>query len=480
MASQWNLASFATLGALLVFPLAACSQQTTSPADRVAERDILRSKATTRALEYRFTAEDEKLLDEIQRACFLYFWREVGSPAALVKDRMKGPVASIAAVGFQLSSLPIGVERKWITRAEGEKRAATVLRSLLERSDNRKWGMYLHFPDLNTGGLSTAGYLTEASTVDTALLLAGAIPAAEYFGGEVAKLVDRMLGEADWKRYAVAPEGYIAMAWQPTDGKGGLDGPGDFTKWHWWVASDEERIVYFLAVGAPDAQHAVPPETYYKLKRTLGRHGDMDPFVLSWPGCMFTYFFAHCWIDDRSLGADDPRRLGVEGPRVDWFENSRRAALTHRARCIELGGKFKTPSAERWGMAPCAGRDGYMVPEVKPNLSGSEQLFEGTITPYAAGSCLPFTPAESLAALRAFRDLKAADGSPLVWREPEKGGYGFIDSFNLDQNYAHDDYIGIDQGPMLLAIENARTGLIWKLFMQSATAKRAVERLKLK
>lgn len=452
--------------------------QSAPPASQGAPVDVLRSAATTRALETRFTAADEKLLDEVQHACFLYFWKEVGSPAALAKDRLKGPVASIAAVGFQLSALPIGVERKWITRAQGERRARTVLQSLLDRSDNRKWGMYLHFPDLNTGGFSTSGYQCEASTVDTALLLAGAIPAAEYFGGDVAKLVDRMLGEADWKRFAVSAEGYIAMAWQPTDQKAGLDAPGEFTRWNWWTASAEERLVYFLAVGAPIAEHAVVPEIYYKLKRTLGRHDDLAPFVVSWPGCLFTYFFAHCWIDYRGFEADNPASFHETGPRVDWVENSRRAALTQRQRCIEFGARFKTPSAQRWGMSPCAGRDGYMVPEVRPNLSGNDEIFEGTIAPYAAASCIMFTPVESLAAIRAFRDLRAADGTPLVWRDPSKGGYGFVDSFNLDQNYAHDDYLGIDQGPMLLAIENARTGLIWKLFMRSATAQRSVERLK--
>ena len=91
-----------------------------------------------------------------------------------------------------------------------------------------------------------------------------------------------------------------------------------------------------------------------------------------------------------------------------------------------------------------------------------------------------FTPAESLAAMRAFRALNDNEGAPLVWRDPKGGGYGFLDSFNLDQHFACNDYVGIDVGPMLLAIENARTGLIWKLFMQSDTVQRAVTRLRLK
>lgn len=441
--------------------------------------DILRTAETTAALEYRFTAEDEKLLEETQFACFQYFWKEVGEPAKLAKDRMRGPVASIAAVGFQLSSLPIGVERKWITRAQGEERALTVLRALTSRSDNKKWGMYMHFPDMNTGGPSHHGYMTEASTVDTALLLAGAIPSAEYFGGEVRTLVDRMIGEAEWKRYATAPGGFITMAWQPEQGAATLDGPGSFHKYCWERASDEERLIYLLAIASPVETHAVPPEMYYKLARPIKRHKDMPPFVVSWPGNLFTYFFSHCWIDYRNLGADDPRAFGVDGPRVDWVENSRRAALTHRQRCIEFGARYKTPSAERWGMSACASREGYIVPETRPNLRDEDNIHEGTIAPYAAGSCIIFTPKESMAALRAFRELKGEDGKRFAWRDPKDGGYGLVDSFNLDQKYAHDDWLGIDQGPLLLAIENSRTGLIWKLFMRNEHVQRGLSRLRL-
>jgi len=439
---------------------------------------ILRTPQTEAAIRQPLTAADEALLEEVQRASFLYFWKEVGSPACLVKDRMKAPVASIAAVGFQLASLPIGVERGWITREQGRERAETVLGALLEREDNKKFGVYLHYPDMHTGGLSHAGFEIVASTVDHALFLAGAMVAGEYFGERVAALVERLNAETNWKAYAVGPNGLLSMGWKPDD-PGRLDGPGKFLDFHWWVASDEERLIYFLAAGAPRAEHAVEPELYYRLQRLVRRHTDMPPYVVSWPGTLFTYFFSHCYIDYRSLGADDPGLFGVDAPRVDWFENSRRAVLTHRQRCIEQAGRFKTLAAERWGLSACAARDGYIVPEVRPNIRDHDEWFEGTVAPYAAVSSIMFAPQESLAALRAFRGLKGADGKPLVWRDPGEGGYGFVDSFNLDQNFACDDYVGIDQGPLLLAIENVRSGLIWKLFMRHAVARRAVERLRL-
>ncbi len=440
---------------------------------------ILRSPETKAALEYRFTAADEALLDEVQHACFLYFWNEVSTPAKLVKDRKKAPVSSIAAVGFQLSSLPIGVERRWITRQEGQDRARTILRSLVERDDNKKFGVYLHYPDLNTGGLSREGFEILASTVDHALFVAGAIPAARYFGGEVASLVDRLIAETNWNAYAATPSGFLSMGWKPDD-PGDLAGTGKFLDWRWHDASDEERLIYFLAVGSPNPEHAVTPGLYYRLERTVKRHRDMAPYVVSWPGALFTYFFSHCWIDYRSLGADDPRRFGIDAPRVDWFENSRRAVLTHRQRCIEQAARFKTLAPDRWGLSACSARDGYIVPEVRPNIRDSDAWFEGTIAPYAAVSAIMLTPEESLAAIRAFRTLQDAEGKPLVWRDPRQGGYGFVDSFNLDQNFVCDDYVGIDQGPMLLAIENARTGLVWKFFMQHEAVQRALKRLGLR
>lgn len=455
------------------------------PAQEAAERpaaasvaaDILPDAATRAARNHKLAPLDDALLEEIQRACFAYFWKEVGEPSKLAKDRMKGPTSSIAAVGFQLSALPIGVERGWISRAQGHQRAETILRSLLGRQDNKRFGVYLHFPDLHTGGLSRDGYEIVASTVDHALLLAGAITAAAYFDGEVAALGERMIDGTNWKPFATGDGGTLSMGWRPAD-PAKLDGPGEFLKHHWWINSDEERLVYLMAQMPEDAAHRIPPETYYRLKRDIRRHDDLRPFAVSWPGTLFTYFFSHCWIDFASLGPDDPKAFGGNPPRVDWFENSRRAALTHRARCIEQMGRFKSLAENRWGLSACAARDGYIVPEIRPNVSGNENWHAGTVAPYAAGSCIMFTPTESIACLRALRELTDSAGRPLVWRDPGGGGYGFVDSFNLDQNYAHEDYVGIDQGPLLLAIENVRSGLIWKLFMGHAGVKRAMARLR--
>ncbi len=449
------------------------------PQDHVA---ILRSRETQQATEYAFSAADEQLLEAIQRGSFQYLWNEVHPQSGLVRDRRRVEVCSLAGVGFQLSALPIGVERGWITRDEGRDRALTVLRTLTGRDDNRKFGVFLHFVDLETGGILKGRRSESASTIDHSLFLAGALPAAEYFGGEVAELINSIVDATNWKAFDVSKRGLISMGWRPEQGD--VNGPGDFLPHDWHFASDEELLVYFLAAGAPRAEFAGEPRDYYRLQRHIKREGDRKPFAASWNGSMFTYFFAHCWIDYRSLAADDPSKFGVDNPRVDWFENSRRATLTHRQRSIDAADRFATLSEDRWGFAPCMGlnakgESSYLVQSLRPNIADEDVWHGGTVAPYAAGSAIMFAPAESMAALRAFRELEDEHGKPFVWRDPAAGGYAFADSFNLDQQHASDDNVAIDVGPMLVAIENVRTGLIWRLFMQHPVAKRAVAALQL-
>ena len=454
-----------------------------SPWHARAETSIKATAKSLAAWKYHLSSEDEALLDKIQRGCFQYFWKEVGTPAMLAKDKTSDTICSTAAVGFQLSSIPIGVERGWITRADGERRALTVLRTLVERKDNKKLGIYLHFIDSGTGGLpdfSKTKYRYEltASTVDHALLQAGAMTAASYFHGEVARLANEIMREADWLALFDEKAGYLSMGWRATTERG-VDGPCEIHPNLWEWCSDEERLIYFLAVGSPDEKHALEPATYYSLQRIVKHHAEMPPYVVSWNGSLFTYFFAHCWIDYRHLAADDPGAFAISGPSIDWFENSRRAALTQRARCVEASRQFPTLGENRWGLAPCAFRDKYLVHQVRPNIDDKDDWQNGVVPPYAAGSAIMFAPAESIAALREYKSLAGPDGKPLAWRDPDRGGYAFVDSFSLDPAFGQDENLGIDVGPLLLAIENVRTGLIWKLFMENDAAKRATKRLRL-
>src|SRR5262245_26650667 len=248
----------------------------------LADDAIVASKESAATWEYRFSPEDEVLLNDVEHGCFEYLWKEVGSPAKLAKDKTSDTICSTAAVGFQLSSLPIGIKRGWITQAEGKERALTVLRALVERKDNKKFGIYLHFIDSDNGGLPDFSktkyhYELTASTVDHALLQAGAMTAASYFGGEVARLADKLAADADWRAMFDEKAGYLSMGWQAESDRG-VDGPGKLHANHWEWCSDEERLIYFVAVGSPDAKHALEPASYYRLKRVVKRHADMPPY----------------------------------------------------------------------------------------------------------------------------------------------------------------------------------------------------------
>lgn len=433
--------------------------------------------------QYEFSQEEEQLLDDVQRGCFNYLWNEVGVPGRLAKDRRTTAVASLAGVGFQLSSLPIGIERGWITREQGEQRALKILRTLRDAPGNRRHGIFLHFVNADNGEIFPP-FKNEISTVDHSLFLAGALPAASYFKGEVAQIVNDIAMKTEWREFQRSDTGLLAFAWH-LDESGDVLGDGKFSDHEWHLATDEERLIYFIAAGTPNPDQVLEPSSYYKLERHVGRYKDMEPFVMSWNGLLFTYFFSHCYIDYRSMGADDPAQFGGTGPRVDWFENSRRATLAHRQACIDYQDQYKTVAEDRWGLSPCMGQAGdearwdYIVQEIKPNIRNHDDLRGGTVAPYAAGSSIMFTPRESIEALKAFKELKREDGKPLVWRDPQEGAYAYADSFNLDQQVACDDNVAIDVGPMLLAIENVRTGLIWKLFMEHDISRRTCERLKL-
>ena len=208
---------------LMVVAVAAGARGEQATSERNEVHRIERSETPA----YDFSPEEEQLLDAVQRGCFNYLWNEVGTPGCLAKDRRTTEVASLAGVGFQLSSLPIGVERGWITRDEGKSAALTVLRTLRDVPGNRRDGVFLHFVNADTGELFPP-YNNEISTVDHTLFLAGAMTAASYFGDEVAEIVDDLAAETNWKAFQ-AESGLLKLCLEAgaeyrCDGPGEIDG----------------------------------------------------------------------------------------------------------------------------------------------------------------------------------------------------------------------------------------------------------------
>lgn len=446
---------------------------------------------------------DAQLLDEIQRGSFRLFWDAVSPDTGMVYDRTSSDVVSVAGVGFQLAALPIGVERGWITRAEGMRRALQILRSLEAEPSNRKAGLFYHFLEPHDASPRRVGAELVVSTIDSAVLFSGMLCAGMYFEGEVREIADRLYADADWTFFLQdpgpdAPPGeFVSLGWRPSE-DAEPTGPGALIPYSWIDSGDEHRLVTFMGIAAPNPEHRLPPQTYFNLRRQLGQHelvGEMVWFPYS--GALFTAFFAHCFIDYAHMGTDNPGEL-TDLPRspVDWWENSRRIVQLHRARARENPENLPTLGEHAWGLTACDGPDGYLVPGVYPErldqpelepgrdystYRPSPQWGGGTVAPYGAGASVMFDLEGALEALRFYRGLTRADGAPLVWRDPAAGGYGFADSFNLggpgEAPWVAADDVAIDHGPMLLGIENARSGLLWKLFSSHPSVRAGERRL---
>ncbi len=452
---------------------------------------------------FAFSDEDAALLDEIQRASFAFFWEAVSPETGMVYDRTSSDVISVAGVGFQLSALPIGVERGWITREQGERRALLILRALEREPSNRKAGLFYHFLEPHDASPRRVGAELVVSTIDSAVLFAGMITVGEYFGGETREIGRRLVRQADWSIFlqetgSGLEGGYVSLGWRPASDEDPT-GDGSLIEYSWIDSGDEHRLVTFMGVCAPDEGHRIPARRYYALRRQLGAHEATGPLVwFPYSGALFTSFFAHCWIDYASLGTDDPGARGVPSRcRVDWWENSRRHVNLHRARALENPRGLPTLGEHAWGLSACDGPGGYLVAGVFPDaapMPGAvadrdystyeppDRTGDGTVPPYAAGASIMFEPAAAVAALRFYKGLRDADGEPLVWREPGAGGYGLADAFNLGvegQPWVAEDDVAIDHGPMLLGIENARTGLVWRLFGRDRSIREGLGRLRL-
>lgn len=464
---------------------------------------VIAAKPGTPRPPFAFTPQDDRFLNEIQEATFGFLWNAADPKTGMVVDRSSVTFASVAGVGFQLAAIPAAVERGWITREQGEQRSLQIVRALEANPTNRKYGMFYHFLKAETAGPVD---MDVVSTVDTALLFAGMIVAASYFGGEVDATCTRLISDAQWPKFQLNTprenepflKGFLSLGWRPTDPKNPT-GDGELLPFAWVDSGDEHRLIYFVAQMSDLDVNRVPAADYYRLRRALGvyKGSDVHSFF-PWSGALFANFFAHVFMDYAAMGVDDPAANGVpRRARIDWWENSRRAVQLHREKALTHAGKIPTLGENAWGLTANDAADGYQVPGVFPDriqfadevpefdvstYTPTDKLGGGNVAPYGAGSAILFDPVAAIAALRSYRELRDANGQPLVWRpigHAPGDEYGFRDSFNLGTGWVAPDYVAIDQGPLFLAIENARTGLTWDLFHRHPLTKQAMRRLNL-
>jgi len=403
---------------------------------------------------------DADMLMDLQRESLEYFLQERTPSHELIRDKTeKESPASISAIGFGLAALTVGVERNFVTRSEAIARTLKILRFFWQSPQNRQAnatgykGFFYHFLDMETG--ERAGDC-ELSTMDTSLFLAGALTAGMYFERdtadeqEIRRLADQLYRRVDW-RWAQNRTARVTHGWKPERG---------FLK-NRWEGYNESLLLYILGLGSPT--HPLPPASYAAFISTARWKKIYDQEFI-YAGPLFIYQFPHVWIDFRQIQDAFMREKGC-----DYFENSRRATLVQQQYAIRNPHQFAGDRECCWGITAS---DGPGPATLK--IDGIKRRFydytargvpfgpdDGTIAPWAAVASLPFAPEIVLPTIRHFHALKVKKSNP----------YGFKATFNMTFpsdstnlcGWISPHHYGINQGPIILMIENFSSGLLWQL-----------------
>jgi hypothetical protein len=424
--------------------------------------------ATTRSM------TDDELLTMLQEACFRYYWEGAHSGSGMIRENLPGNdrIVATGASGFGIMALVVGAERGFITREQGVERLNQIT-TFLEKAP-RYHGAWSHFMDGKTGESLPVFDVIDSGgdLVETSFLIQGLLAARQYFNRStpqetaLAKRITHLWETVEWDWYRKSQDG-DALFWHWTP------------EWSWFInhrltGFNETMIVYLLAIASPT--HGVAPELYYT--GWAGQSEAAGLYRKGWSGSSEgehyangtkyyeikldvgvgsggSLFFAHY-----SYLGFDPHSL--TDLYTNYFENNRNLALINRAYSINNPGKHKAYGADAWGLTASDGPRGY-VPEA-PDVQDDK----GTLAPTGALASFPYTPEASMAAFKHFyRDL-----GDRVW-----GIYGPIDAYNLDEDWWSPIYMGLNQAPITVMVENYRTGLLWKLFQSNPEIQTMLKKL---
>ena len=424
-------------------------------------------------INYHLSNDDVKLLDSIQYRSFHYFINESNPENGLVKDRSASwAPASIAAIGFALPSYAVGVERNWISRNEAAKITLNTLKFFLysvQSADTNATGykgFYYHFLRMNSG---TREWNCELSSIDTGLLMMGIIFARNYYNlntdteNEIRLLAEKLLDRIEWNFLEMPSSGEnantISMGWTPEKGMHFMG----------WSGYNEALFLYILAAGSGMKNINGAYNSWLSTYDWRTPYPELSH--VAFPP-LFGHQFAHTFIDFRGLVDKYMKEKGI-----DYFENSRRATLVQRLYAIDNPHNWIGYDSLCWGVTASDGPtekynfdDKKFIGYAGRGTSGPDLNYfdDGTIAPYAALSSIVFAPEIVFPTIRNINE-KYGKG---LW-----GPYGYFDSFNPTLNWFNKEYIGIDQGPLLLMIENFRTGLVWNYVMQDTVIQNGLTKL---
>lgn len=424
-------------------------------------------------------AQDNKdeFLEDLKKRTFNFFWEQVDKQTWQIPDRYPTRnFTSIAATGFGLPSYIVGIENGYISRKAGAERTLKTLEWMwnAEQSADSAGasgykGFFYHFLTYNNGVRYKDN---ELSTIDTGLLMAGILTAQSYYTGDnanerrIRRLADSLYRRVEWD-WAMNGNEYMSMGWRPE--RGFIDAQ--------WKGYNEAMVLLIMAMGSPT--HAIHDTAWQSWCKTY-EWADFQGYEHVNFSPLFGHQYSHMFIDFRDIQDAYMREKGI-----DYFENSRRATLSNKAYCVDNPRGFSGYSEDIWGLTASDGPGnetqvingdtiqfwGYMA----RGASSRHIRDDGTIVPTAAGGSIPFAPK---ACINALYTMKQRFGNNLYQE------YGFKDAFNLtyktgneqQENWFNKDYIAIDQGPILIQLENYQTGLIWDILKNNKYIVRGLKR----
>jgi hypothetical protein len=388
-----------------------------------------------------YQGSDEKLLDEIQRTSFDFFWFEASAKTGQVKDRALAngndtrDFSSIAATGFGLTSLCIGDHRGFGASGEILARVRNTLR-FLANDLQHEHGFYYHFIHMETG---QRWEKCELSSIDTALLLCGVLTARQYFADqEIKDLATKIYERVDWP-WMLNGGSTLSMGWTPESG---------FLKAR-WEHYCELMMIYLLGIGSPT--HPLSPETWKAWTRPVIKYQGIE--YISGNDPIFTHQYSQAWYDFRKK----------RDAYTNYFENSVKATKAHKLFCLSLHDRFPDYSEDLWGISASDYEKGYTAWGGPP----PQGPIDGSIVPCATGGSLAFLFDDCIRVLRNIRG---------PWGEKAWARYGFVDAFNPLDGWYDQDVLGIDLGITMLMAENHRTGFVWDTFMKNPEAQSAMQK----
>jgi hypothetical protein len=388
--------------------------------------------------------DDEKLLDEIEYRIFNYFWNEIYPETGIAYDHTQNKIGKVAATGFELVAVCIGIERNWVSYEDGYKRCLLILNTFWDDPEDPddiyvegEYGLYWHFIDGRTGKKAPIDCVAMCDSAD---FIAGVLIAGEYFKGtEIEELSKKIYDNIQWNKFAVTKEGkagLLSFGWVPPQTSETYYDIDGLLPFNMGFLSDNSLLIYAMALGSNT--HPITEDTWQAYMKTYSK-GMYAGYECHMTGALFNREVPYSFID--------PRRK--KDANIDYYLDTINAILAD----MTFNQKENEYPSWAWGLSDCFGKESYSHAAPPGYIAN-----DGTIATNAFVCSLPFLPQASIAAIRK---------SIAYYGDKYFGRYGLPSSYNLKTDFISPFYVGIETGPMMCMIENYRSQMVWDLFMQT-------------